>query len=775
MRQAGLETHRIYNVDTRSVLIKIRCPEDRLTDVAEVLRMKIKTRRGQYAPFREDDIDQFRPLADDDLEAQSHLHPLKLFRSAHRQTIIDFIIGSRIRDSGAELGQTTDLGKMISARVPLHVPEKIDALYKTWCYFWLNDNWLGRDGCSLRIEKQTCPGSKTGADLSEPDQTVLEEHVPHALYRFFVGCFFQPLDSVEEYFGEKVAFYFAWLQHCSTHMLVLTCAGLIVFMCQLISQNFDHPIRPYWSIFIMFWSFTVLINWRKRSNFLAHRWGTIDYKEQETTRPQFKGKYAVDEITQEWVVTYPKWKRWLKYLISFPLTLGFTFGSLLIILLFHANRDLHMAKYMEMQANPNAEPFEFTFRISAIGKTAPITDVELNSKHFSDPTFLMIVVGLPSVLGLSLPFLNFILMNVSYVLNDFENYRTHSEYRTNLIIKVFSFRFVCYFASLYYYAVVSIGSEKAIENGILRVSSGVLIYTTVAHWWTLFLQVYFPLLIYKIRMHLRKMRLAEELAKIEMEEEAIMSSTVDEENCMSIKEKQIQLVNRRLLLDQAQDKIWLEALRPQHDSFPEYIQAVVQFAYVCCFSVVLPITPLIVLINYLACMRLDAYKVCRVRRRPLSEKTGGIGVWEHLLHIVVVISVLTNCWLMGFTHSNFLWIGEKAGTVGLFAFVVGFEHCMLLIKYVMHATCSSLPRSVRDEIKREQHRQARQRNVTMQEKKRRSQYHKDRSYRSSRTNSETDVSMKSTATKVLRWNDASKDYDEEDRSRMTNASKMSEF
>lgn len=481
LRQAGLETHRIYNVDTRSVLIKVRCPEHRLMDVAEVLRMKLKTRNGQYAPFREDTIDQFRELPEDDLEAQNYKHTGTLFRSSHRQTIIDFIIGSRIRDSGSELGQTTDLGKMISARVALHVPEKIDALYNSWCYFWSRGNWLGRDGCSLRIEKQASSSGHNETeqvDMSDPGKNVLEDHVPNPFYRFSVGCFFQPLDSIEEYFGEKVAFYFAWLQHASQHMLFLTGAGLIVFMCQMFSGNWDHPIRPYWSVFVMFWSFIVLINWRKRSNFLAHRWGTIDYKEQETTRPQFKGKYVIDGITKEWVVKYPKWKRWLKYLISFPMTLGFTFGSLLIILMFHANRDLHMAKYLEMKANPDAEPFDFKFSFKAIGKTAPITDIEINREHLKDPQFLMILVGMPSVLGLSLPLLNFILMNVSIMLNDFENYRTHSEYRTNLIIKVFSFRFVCYFASLYYYAFVSIGSKQAIENGILRVASGVLVYTT---------------------------------------------------------------------------------------------------------------------------------------------------------------------------------------------------------------------------------------------------------------------------------------------------------
>ena len=719
-------------------------------DVAEVLRLKLKTTDGDFAPFREDSIDHFRPISED-VEALGYSDQTSsLFRSSHRQTIIDFIIGSRIRDSGAELDQTTDLGRMVNARVPLHVPQKLDNLYNAWFYYWRKENWRGRDGCGLRIELDaigTTEKKMDTLDISEADKSVLEDFIPNRMYRIFVGCFFQPLDSIEEYFGEKVAFYFAWLQHLSVHLMVLTCAGLIVLACMLITQTWDHAIRPYWSVFVMLWSFTVLINWRKRSNFLAYRWGTMDYKEQETTRPQYKGKYSIDPITNEWVVRYPTWKRWLKYLISFPLTLGFTFVSLFIILLFHANRDLHMSLYVEEKTNPDAEPFHFSFSIDAIG--ADYETVPISREFLKDPTFLGIVFGLPSVLGLCLPLLNFILMNVSYALNDFENYRTHSEYRTSLIIKVFAFRFVCYFASIYYYAFTSQGDDQAIENGLLRVASGVLIYTTVAQWWGLFLQIYFPLIVYNIRMKLRRKRLLRELADVEMEEEELLNSTLEEQEGEASKIKQIRLVNKRLLLDQAQDKIWMEALRPQHDSFPGYITAVVQFAYVTCFSVVLPITPFICLLNYLALMRLDAYKVCKVRRRPLSEKTGGIGVWEHLLHIVVVISVLTNCWLLGFTHYQFKWIGEtEYGQIGLFIFVVCFEHIMLLIKYAMHAVCSTLPRSVRDSIRREQHQQTKQRNVKLQEKKRRTQFQKSVSFR---TNSARSLRSSATTEKVLRW------------------------
>merc|ERR1711935_193039 len=98
-----------------------------------------------------------------------------------------------------------------------------------------------------------------------------------------------------------------------------------------------------------------------------------------------------------------------------------------------------------------------------------------------------------------------------------------------------------------------------------------------------------------------------------------------------------------------------------HDSFPEYITAVVQFSFVACFSVILPCLPFFVLINYLLSMRFDAYKVCKGRRRPLAKRTGGIGVWEYLLHIVAVIAVLTNCWIVAYFHAGCREIAEKVG------------------------------------------------------------------------------------------------------------------
>ena len=51
LRQAGLETQRLYALDTRIVMLKVRCPVDRLQDVAEALKLKLKTKDGKLRRF----------------------------------------------------------------------------------------------------------------------------------------------------------------------------------------------------------------------------------------------------------------------------------------------------------------------------------------------------------------------------------------------------------------------------------------------------------------------------------------------------------------------------------------------------------------------------------------------------------------------------------------------------------------------------------------------------------------------------------------------------
>lgn len=144
----------------------------------------------------------------------------------------------------------------------------------------------------------------------------------------------------------------------------------------------------------------------------------------------------------------------------------------MLIFWVHGNRDAQLANYYEKKSN-GTEPFHFSFSFENIFQPANTTNVSMSKEVLRDPTFWFITAGMPMLLGLFLPLLNLILMKVSVLLNEFENYRTESEYRTHLIIKVFSFRFVCYFATLYYYAFMPANSEEDLQNSLFRYVSRV--------------------------------------------------------------------------------------------------------------------------------------------------------------------------------------------------------------------------------------------------------------------------------------------------------------
>lgn len=169
----------------------------------------------------------------DDSESCLDKQGSSLFRSSDRQRILDFIINSRIRDSGAQLSGHNDLGKNIMCRAPIHMHAKLEAIYDVWVHFYRKCNW-----------------NKGKMSIETNIKHIKDDHIPPPsfLKRLIVGSFYQPLDSVEEYFGEKVALYFAWLEHSSIHLILLSVLGLFAFFCQVVSGRFDHEIRPYFSV-----------------------------------------------------------------------------------------------------------------------------------------------------------------------------------------------------------------------------------------------------------------------------------------------------------------------------------------------------------------------------------------------------------------------------------------------------------------------------------------------------------------------------------------------
>src|SRR3546814_163212 len=92
-------------------------------------------------------------------------------------------------------------------------------------------------------------------------------------------------------------------------------------------------------------------------------------------------------------------------------------------------------------------------------------------------------------------------------------------------------------------------------------------------------------------------------------------------------------------------------------------------------------------------IRIDAYKLCALRRRPIAQKASGIGVWENVLQVMGVVGVICTCGIISLT-SNQLAEQFTKNTEVIILVMFAVEHAVLLFKYWLSCSVPSLPSSV---------------------------------------------------------------------------------
>lgn len=258
-----------------------------------------------------------------------------------------------------------------------------------------------------------------------------------------------------------------------------------------------------------------------------------------------------------------------------------------------------------------------------------VNNVSINSlfEHTSKPEWWLALL-LPSCLyGFLIPLLDYVFLKLAVGFNNWENHKTESDYRNRLIAKVFSFRFVNCFVSLYYYAFSS-------EHSMLVLSVQLAGFVVASQVWNNLVEVVIPCVTRKWR----RKRMRYKLEKAAAKEKGRRA---------------------RLLVRQARSKAWQESQLPEYDTFEDYAEMCIQFGYVTFFSVAFPLAPLMAMLNNFVEIRGDAYKLCYNTQRPVATKSEGIGVWFNVLRLMSLMAVLTNCAHIAFTsqwlHLYFPW------------------------------------------------------------------------------------------------------------------------
>ena len=123
----------------------------------------------------------------------------------------------------------------------------------------------------------------------------------------------------------------------------------------------------------------------------------------------------------------------------------------------------------------------------------------------------------------------------------------------------------------------------------------------------------------------------------------------------------------------------------------DYSELAIQFGYSSLFAVAFPLARAMCLISNIIEQRLDAYKICRVYRRPECLTRESIGAWGTVFDSLAVGSVITNALLVGFVGSQLAdTIGVTAHSRGerlinhrLWLSAVALEHAILLFRFII--------------------------------------------------------------------------------------------
>jgi len=144
-----------------------------------------------------------------------------------------------------------------------------------------------------------------------------------------------------------------------------------------------------------------------------------------------------------------------------------------------------------------------------------------------------------------------------------------------------------------------------------------------------------------------------------------------------------------------------QALRPPYaGDMDDYMELFVSLGFVTMFSTVYPFIAFLALASNMIELRVLAFRMCRVLRRPMPRGQEGIGAWMQIMQVVTYLSCVTTVAIVVFALRP---LKEMHSAQKTLYFVVG-EHLMLAMAFLF---ARSLPNpSVADELVLERNQEA---------------------------------------------------------------------
>ncbi|CCU82970.1 plasma membrane channel protein Ist2 [Blumeria hordei DH14] len=456
------------------------------------------------------------------------------------------------------------------------------------------------------------------------------------------------LSEIKGRFGEKIAFYFAFLQSYFLFLIFPAAFGFFAWL-------FIGPYSPTYAILNAFWCICFVEYWKKQQKNLATQWEVNGISRIHQQRSEFKHESVLnDPITGENINVYSPIKRLFRQLLQIPFVIAatVTLGSMI-----------------------------------AFGFAIEIFLSEIYNGPFKG--YLVNIIN-KLILAVVMPTLSALLKKFASKLTDLENYETLETHESSMIYKDFVLNFITSYLPIFLTAfvyvpfaqdlaprldvfrpavryfirqdedMVSLKSEFKIDPD--RLKKQIIYFTVTAQVVDFAFEVIVPYLKRKIFSKVKEVQ-AEKLSKSSSRHSVLPDQPYESEFLSRVRN---------------------EANLDPYDVTTDFREMIIQFGYLSLFSVIWPITAMSFLINNWIEIRGDALKMTQETQSPMPWQADSIGPWLDALVFLAWLGSLVSPALIYLFSGEGLSIEDSSwyskGCIFLLTIFVS-EHIYLAVQF----------------------------------------------------------------------------------------------
>lgn len=365
------------------------------------------------------------------------------------------------------------------------------------------------------------------------------------------------------------------------------------------------------------------------------KWGVVGFEDEETDRPDFEGLVINSPVTGYRSVYFPDLEKFKRNQIALAVVLLCIVSVLGVVSLIF---------YFQY----------YTSQVDDDGFSLYIPGIDYNFM-----TFIISILNTVVILTLNLSY-----KGLAIALNNYENWRTDTEYEDFLISKIFLFQLVNSYAAVTYVSFIKdFLGVTCINNSCIGDVSATLS--------TIFLSSTITRAVKEFAVRKVAMKIKD------VNESSGLEPGVEPTEC----EKQYTLSEYHVL----------------YGTLLDYAGLTIQFGYTNLFVAAFPLAPALAFASSYIQMRIDGWKLCQACRRPQPRAAEDIGVWQDMLEILAMLAVVYNFGLIFFTSS---YLSEY--TIFSRWLIYGIvEHVAFFLKYTLSEAIEDVPHDVLIQLERQ--------------------------------------------------------------------------